>query len=205
MAESRVERVSTEVHERPAATTSDKVGRGAIIIAALVGGWFLYNPIRLKAENYPWEVGIAVAIAVLAAVGYYRWQDRDQERARLAEERRLREDDKYAQITFDDPRFRPNRSWVAPVAIVLVAAVWGVGAGASGRDNYLRAYCEYGSRSAAQLAGCMRHVNTDDINKRDTQAARFARGENSNCLADAGPYCEGASSWNTIDPSDLQP
>jgi hypothetical protein len=186
-------------------TTSDRVGRVAIIIAALVGGWFLYNLVRLKGENYPWGVGIAVGLTVLAAVGYYRWQDREQEQARRAEERRLREQGEHAYIGYDDLRFRPNRSWVAPAAILAIAAILGLGAGLRGRDYYLRLYCDYGAQSAAQHAGCMSHVTTDDINELDTQAARFARGETSECLEDSGPYCEDAAQWNTVEPDDVQP
>jgi hypothetical protein len=51
----------------------------------------------------------------------------------------------------------------------------------------------------------MSHVTTDDINKLDTQAARFARGETSDCLENSGPYCEDAAHWNTVEPDDLQP
>ncbi len=48
----------------------------------------------------------------------------------------------------------------------------------------------------------MSHVTNDDINNLDTQAARFGRGDTSNCLADAGPFCADASKWNSLDPSD---
>jgi hypothetical protein len=69
-----------------------------------------------------------------------------------------------------------------------------------GSVGRLRAYCLYGSRSQAQLDGCMSHVTTDDINRRDTQAARFARGDTSDCLEDAGPFCERAAQWNAVEP-----
>jgi hypothetical protein len=193
------------VDERPARTTSDKVGRGAIIVAALIGGWFLYGPLEIKAENYPWEVGFAVGLAGLAGLGYFRWQDWETQRAERAERTRLREHGKSAPFVIDDPRFRANRAWVVPVAILLVSAAFAVVNGVTARQHYLSLYCDYGSVSAAQRAGCMRHVNTGHINTLDTQAARFARGETSECLSDAGPYCPATSRWNTVTPEDLQP
>jgi hypothetical protein len=57
------------------------------------------------------------------------------------------------------------------------------------RDNYIDPYCRYGAKSQAQLDGCLSHVNSDDIDKLHTNAARFARGSTDRCGADAGPYC----------------
>lgn len=50
-------------------------------------------------------------------------------------------------------------------------------------------YCQYGAVSAAQLRGCYMHVHIGEIEGRDTNAAKWARGELDECLADAGPYC----------------
>ena len=162
------------------------VGRWLVIGGALAAGWFLYGYVEQRAENHPWGVGFLVALCIATAFAHYWWQDL---RARPRFPYRTRPED-------------PRRAWVAPVAIVLVACVWGVGLGARARDNYLRPYCMYGARSAAQLDGCMAHVHTDDIDPLDTQAARFARGETNECLADAGPYCASASRWNTVEPDD---
>ncbi len=81
-------------------------------------------------------------------------------------------------------------------------AVVGLQGSNSARNHYVRPYCLYGAKSQAQLDGCMSHVTNDDINNLDTQAARFGRGDTSNCLADAGPFCADASKWNSLDPSD---
>jgi hypothetical protein len=51
-------------------------------------------------------------------------------------------------------------------------------------------YCQYGGVSVAQLRGCYMHVHIGEIEGRDTNAARWARGELDECLADAGPYCD---------------
>lgn len=153
------------------------------IIGAIVGGWFLYDVVRTGAETDPWSVGVLLAAACGTAAGFWYWQDWRDRKARGS----------------GDYSHDPDRSWVAPVAIVGVLAVLGFIGGLSTRDGYIRLYCLYGSVSAAQLDGCMGHVNSDEINGRDTQAARFARGETSECLNDAGPYCADASKWNAIE------
>jgi hypothetical protein len=73
--------------------------------------------------------------------------------------------------------------------ILLIAAVMAVPAGCGGGDE-VSDYCAYGAVSQAQLDGCVDHVGTDDIDRLDTNAARYARGELDKCLADAGPFCE---------------
>jgi hypothetical protein len=50
-------------------------------------------------------------------------------------------------------------------------------------------YCQYGSVSQAQLEGCYFHVHIGEIEGRNTNAARWARGDLDECLADAGPFC----------------
>jgi hypothetical protein len=64
-----------------------------------------------------------------------------------------------------------------------------LGLGACGEDE-VSAYCHYGAVSEAQLNGCIDHVGTEQIDRLDTNAARYARGELDECLADAGPFCE---------------
>lgn len=93
---------------------------------------------------------------------------------------------------------RPSGKVAAPFVILTVFALVGTQSGSTAHDVYIRAYCQYGAVSDAQLEHCMTHVGTDYINGLDTQAARFARGENSDCLEDSGPFCKMASGWNGI-------
>jgi hypothetical protein len=53
----------------------------------------------------------------------------------------------------------------------------------------ITAYCQYGSASKAQMEGCYFHVHLGEIEGRDTNAAKWAKGELDECLDDAGPYC----------------
>lgn len=59
-------------------------------------------------------------------------------------------------------------------------------------------YCQYGSVSTAQMEGCYFHVHLGEIESRDTNAAKWARGELDECLKDAGPYC-GTSYRETLE------
>lgn len=54
------------------------------------------------------------------------------------------------------------------------------------------AYCSYGAVSTRQLAGCLDHVTPEDFEDRNTEAARFARGEADGCGGGAGPLCDNA-------------
>lgn len=159
--------------------------RVAVIGFALVAGWLLFGVVRLATENRPASVVALLAAAIGGCVVFYRWQDVRAERLRGSTSRPV----------------GLARWWLAPAVILAAFCAMGAQAGFSGRDSYLRAYCDYGARSQAQLDGCMSHVTTDDINKRDSQAARFARGETRECLGDAGPYCAHAARWNGVDPS----
>jgi hypothetical protein len=58
------------------------------------------------------------------------------------------------------------------------------------RFNELTDYCSYGSVSKAQLEGCKDHVTADVVDRYDTNAARYAKGQLDRCLGDAGPYCK---------------
>ena len=61
---------------------------------------------------------------------------------------------------------------------------------ACGGGDPVARYCEYGSVSQGQLDGCKSHVSESDFSASSTDAARYARGELSDCLADAGPFCK---------------
>lgn len=170
----------------------------------MIGGWFLYDPIFLRAQNDPWGVGLLIALGVAIGVGFFELQNRRSDRARRYEERRLRESGESTSVTRSDSRFQPDRSWVAPAVIIAAWAGFGFLNGQRARDNYVLPYCLYGAQSRAQLDGCMSHVTSNEINELETQAARFARGETSDCLDDSGPFCADASKWNALDPSDYQ-
>ena len=82
---------------------------------------------------------------------------------------------------------------IAALAIMFLIGVgFGWIKGWDSRDNYLQPYCRYGAKSQAQIDTCLSNVNSDDIDKLDTNAARFARGD-VDCRADAGPYCAAAA------------
>jgi hypothetical protein len=87
----------------------------------------------------------------------------------------------------------------ATVAAAFVFGAWAIGliAGLDDRDHKLGYYCRYGADSQAQLDDCMARVNTDAIDKLDTPAARFARGETSVCGPGSGRYCAEAARDNT--------
>ena len=65
--------------------------------------------------------------------------------------------------------------------------------GLDSREKELSWYCKYGAQSQAQLDDCMASVNTDDIEKLDTPAARFAYGETAECGPGSGPFCPEAA------------
>jgi hypothetical protein len=64
-----------------------------------------------------------------------------------------------------------------------------VGLIACGGGTSVARYCEYGAVSQAQLDGCESHVTADEIDARDTNAARYAKGKLNSCEADSGPFC----------------
>jgi hypothetical protein len=76
-----------------------------------------------------------------------------------------------------------------------------VGCGSTGSDaggpgveaptgaDLVRAYCAYGAVSRAQLQSCPGRVTPATVRGYSTNAARYAEGKISACLADSGPYC----------------
>jgi hypothetical protein len=76
------------------------------------------------------------------------------------------------------------------VALVFLGGLgFGWFVGWDNRDNYIDPYCRYGAKSQAELDSCLSHVNSDDIDELQTNAAQFARGTIDECRDDAGPYC----------------
>jgi hypothetical protein len=59
---------------------------------------------------------------------------------------------------------------------------------AAGNGVLVTRYCNFGSVSEAQFAGCLEHVTPEQIRHRATPAARFARGEIT-CAQGGGPDC----------------
>ncbi len=191
----------------PPEAGSSHSNRAALVLAvvgAFAGGWFLNEALFLWTQNDPWSVGVLLGLAIAGGAAFFKWQEWRSERARRAEERRRRSDGEHGYVSSSDPRFRADRSWVAPVVILAGFGVYGFIDGKSARDHYVLPYCMYGARSQAQLDGCMSHVTSEEINDLETQAARFARGDTSDCLSDSGPFCEDAAKWNTIEPSDVR-
>lgn len=82
--------------------------------------------------------------------------------------------------------FVRHRTAMAAAVITVTACL-----GASGCDSgdEVARYCEYGAVSQPQLDGCKDHVGNDQVDRLDTNAARYARGDLDRCLADAGPFC----------------
>lgn len=72
---------------------------------------------------------------------------------------------------------------------ICVLFVGTLGIQACGTGGEIARYCEYGAVSEAQLDGCKDHVEGDQVDRLDTNAARYARGDLDRCLADAGPFC----------------
>lgn len=67
-------------------------------------------------------------------------------------------------------------------------------------------YCRYGSKSQAQLDGCKSHVTRTDVENRDTQAAKFAKGIDDNCYEeDSGPFCLDVSNERAAEAAKVFP
>jgi hypothetical protein len=88
---------------------------------------------------------------------------------------------------------RIHRSLVALLAILVIGGcVWM--AVAQSDSEIVYDYCSYGSVSRPQLDRCLDVVDRIDVEmyadrRHPTNAARYAMGELSRCLADAGPFC----------------
>ncbi len=57
------------------------------------------------------------------------------------------------------------------------------------RGKSVKLYCEYGSLTKAELFACLAQTPTGSINRLNTDAAQFARGELVKCARTSGPYC----------------
>jgi hypothetical protein len=84
-------------------------------------------------------------------------------------------------------------SWAAPLLALLGAAGFSLVSGWDARDNYLTPYCSYGAKTQAELDSCLETVESEEIDALDTPAARFARGETTECGAGSGPFCAEAA------------
>jgi hypothetical protein len=95
-----------------------------------------------------------------------------------------------ALVTLVPVLFLFGAATAGPLVLVIGGCAWGWIAGWDNRDNYLTPFCEYGATSRGQIERCLDDVNSEDIDRLDTPAARFARGEITKCGADAGPFCK---------------
>jgi hypothetical protein len=140
--------------------------RNAVACAAwLVFLWTLGSSLHQVAANDPAAGVLVVAVvALIGATAYFSLVKR-----------------------FGDDK----QTWIgSPIAVLLVALAIGTFVGINERaSGKLRRYCEYGVVSRAQLAGCLDHVTDSQIDRLQTDAARFARGDLWQCLSDAGPFC----------------
>lgn len=64
-----------------------------------------------------------------------------------------------------------------------------VSAGAPGGRNEVTRYCVYSAPTIDDFDDCVRTTQSNTIRALDTNAGRYARGELTRCLADAGPRC----------------
>lgn len=140
-----------------------------VLVAAVIGfGDLVFREFQRTAQNHPWGSAVLIALAAflaLAIVAIVEW--------------------------------RAGASLMTPAAVSIVPgiaifalALAGSIAGQTVRDSgVLHSYCYYGAVSNAQITGCLDHVTSDQIDKLDTDAARFAKGELTSCLSDSGPFC----------------
>jgi hypothetical protein len=90
-----------------------------------------------------------------------------------------------------------------PYVLVAGAIAYGLYVGHQSRlHGTVADYCAYGAVSRAQFEGCKDHVSTDDVERLNTDAARFARRELEGCLADSGPFCERALNYRQLGDQD---
>lgn len=64
-----------------------------------------------------------------------------------------------------------------------------VSAGAQDGRNQVTRYCTYSAPTIDDFDDCVRTTQANTIRALDTNAGRYARGEITRCLADAGPRC----------------
>jgi len=122
------------VNHGGARSQSDRAAAVFSIGAALVGGWFLNGWIFLHVQTDPWGTGFMIGMGIVGAVGFFKWQDSRTVHAFRAEARRSPERGGPGPLTSDRARFRPDRSWVAPVAILAVFDVYGLISADSARN-----------------------------------------------------------------------
>ncbi|MGX6447013.1 hypothetical protein ACVU7I_02920 [Patulibacter sp. S7RM1-6] len=64
------------------------------------------------------------------------------------------------------------------------------GAGEAQQDlEIVTRYCTYSARTFGGYDDCLRGTDRRVVEREDTNAGRYARGELTRCLADAGPRC----------------
>lgn len=168
----------------------------AVIVGCFaVGYWVVEDFFRRLGEHYPYAAfALAVGPAAVAVGGYYALEQLRYWRL----DRGARRQSPGWTRPKETPR--PSAILAAPFVILTVFALLGAQSGNNAHHGYISSYCQYGSVSESQLEHCMTHVGTDYINGLDTQAARFAREENNDCLEDSGPFCERAASWKSYTP-----
>ncbi len=83
-----------------------------------------------------------------------------------------------------------------PVVVLVVVVLNSLASGPPDRDaqastdlNAITRYCIYKTRNDGQYDDCLKRSDPRVVRREDSNAARYARGELTRCLADAGPRC----------------
>jgi hypothetical protein len=187
-------------NERKAGRAYEWIGRIAVYLGALVGGWFLARRVvEPQAEHHPALVGALIAAAALAVVAVFYGEKirADKQLHRWTAEQGKTD---YLKSRDKQEELRPRRPWLPPVVIVLVFVGWlGWNIGWDERRGRITYYCEYGAVSRSQLAGCIDHVSSDHIRSLTTNAALWAEGTLDSCEPDAGPFCDPSKYHNDVE------
>jgi uncharacterized membrane protein len=152
------------------------VGRFVLWVLAIVGGLlvviygneYVVDPV---AGSSAAEIAAAVLILLTASCGAIAWV--------LSERYRYNERP-------------PLHRFMVGLTVVGIALSYFTLTSIQHAHRVVNDYCAYGSVSKAQLNGCKSHVTANDVEARDTHAARFAESGSSDevCGARSGPFCE---------------
>ena len=93
-----------------------------------------------------------------------------------------------------------NLGWPARITLIIAIAGAALTLFISTAPSTVDDYCSYGATSVPQYRGCVDHVSREDVEAIDSNAARYARGEIDECLADAGPQCSAREPWFRVLP-----
>lgn len=145
------------------------VGFPSLLVLLFVSNTVVWEPVGLSENAATVEMVLAVAAAGLGCGAYAIFRSRGA-----------------------DDRLRPAGWGLVAVAAALTFGLVGVDIGRREAQRLIADYCAYGAQSQSQLATCKEHVSFNDVDRRETPAARFAKDPDTDCGADAGPFCRAA-------------